>query len=68
MIFEKIESWCKKNGTSVAALEKKCGLGNATIRGWENSNPRVDSLQKVSDVTGIPISELLSSRGSENDG
>lgn len=59
MIFEKIETWCKENGTSVAALEKKCGLGNATIRGWETSNPRIDSLKKVSDVTGIPLEELI---------
>lgn len=61
MIFERIEAWCKENGTSVAALEKKCGLGNATIRGWETSSPRIDSLKKVSDITGIPISELISS-------
>ena len=59
MIFERIEAWCKENGTSVAALEKMCGLGNATIRGWETSNPRVDSLQKVSEVTGIPITDLI---------
>ena len=59
MIFEKIETWCKENGTSVAALEKKCGLGNATIRGWETSNPRIDSLKKVSDVTCIPLEELI---------
>lgn len=59
MIFERIETWCKENGTSVAALEKKCGLGNATIRGWETSNPRIDSLKKVSDVTGIPLEELI---------
>lgn len=59
MIFERIEAWCKENGTSVAALEKKCGLGNATIRGWETSSPRIDSLQKVSDATGIPIEEMI---------
>lgn len=60
MILRKIEEWCKENNTSIAALEKKCELGNATIRGWETSSPRIDSLQKVSEVTGIPISELIS--------
>ena len=59
MIFKKIEAWCKENGTSVAALEKKCGLGNGTIQGWKTSSPRIDSLQKVSKVTGIPIEELI---------
>lgn len=59
MILDKIERWCKENNTSIAALEKKCELGNATIRGWETRSPRVDSLQKVSEVTGIPIAELI---------
>ena len=59
LILEKIEQWCKENNTSIAALEKKCGLGNATIRGWGTNSPRVDSLKKVSDVTGIPIEELI---------
>lgn len=59
MILERIERWCKENNTSIAALEKKCELGNATIRGWETRSPRVDSLQKVSEVTGIPIAELI---------
>lgn len=59
MILARIEQWCKENNTSIAALEKKCELGNATIRGWETRSPRVDSLQKVSDVTGIPIEELI---------
>jgi len=44
---------------SISALEKKCKLGNATIRGWEKSSPRLDNLQKVSDFTKIPISELV---------
>lgn len=59
MILERIEKWCKENGTSVSALEKKCGLGNATINKWDKCMPRVDTLQKVSSETGIPISELI---------
>lgn len=59
MVLEQIEKWCKENNTSIAALEKKCGLGNATIRGWETRNPRVDSLQKVSEATKIPIAKLI---------
>ena len=62
LILTRIERWCKENNTSIAALEKKCELGNATIRGWETRSPRVDSLQKVSEVTGIPIEELIGSQ------
>jgi len=54
-----IEDWCANNGTTIAALERSCGFGNATIRGWEKSSPRLDNLQKVSDFTKIPISELV---------
>lgn len=61
LLLERIEMWCKENGTSISALEKKCGIGNATIRGWGDSSPRIDTLKKVSEVTGIPISELAES-------
>lgn len=61
LLLERIEKWCKENGTSISALEKKCEIGNATIRGWGDSSPRIDTLKKVSEVTGIPISELAES-------
>lgn len=59
MILSILKGWCKENGTSISALEEKCGLGNATIQKWENCSPRIDTLQKVSEVTGIPISKLV---------
>jgi transcriptional regulator with XRE-family HTH domain len=59
LILEQIENWCKENNTSISALEKKCGLGNATIGKWDKSMPRIDTLQKVSDVTKIPITKLI---------
>ncbi len=64
MILDVLKKWCKDNSTSISALEEKCGLGNATIQKWEKCMPRIDTLQKVSEVTKIPISELI---GSEKD-
>lgn len=61
MILEKLKNWCKANNTSISALEEKCGLGNATIQRWENSTPRIESLQKVSNETKIPLTELINS-------
>ena len=52
MILEKILSLCDENGISLARLEKECGLGNATIRGWDKSSPKVENLQKVADYFG----------------
>ena len=65
MLLEQIEKWCRENNSSVSALEKACGLGNATIRSWETSMPRIDTLRKVARETGIPIEKLLESADNE---
>lgn len=59
MLLKRLEDWCKANNTNISKLESKCGLGNATIRGWSKSVPRADILLKVAAVTGIPINELV---------
>lgn len=59
MIYENIKRLCEERGMSIAALEKECGLGNATIRGWIVSSPRVDRLKLVSDFFNVSIDELL---------
>ena len=59
MIIEKIESLCKKKGISISRLEKEVGLGNATVRGWENSSPKVENLVKVADYFGVTVDDLL---------
>ena len=59
MLYNKVVEFCKKEGIPVYVFEKECGLGNGTIRGWENGNPRLDSLQKVAERMGVPVSELL---------
>ena len=59
MIFKNIEARCKSEGISISALEKATGLGNATIKGWQNSFPRIDKLQKVADYFGCTGDELL---------
>lgn len=59
MFYEKVMHHCKENNISLAAFEKKCGLGNGTIKGWQESNPRIDSLQKVAKEMGISIEKLL---------
>ena len=59
MYYKKVEAYCKKNNIAISVFEKKCGLGNGTISGWVDSNPRIDSLQKVADEMGITLAELL---------
>lgn len=59
MIFRNIEEKCKEKGISVSALEKSVGLGNATIKGWSESSPKVENLKKVADFFGCTVDELL---------
>ena len=57
--LKKIEDLCRKNNISIAKLEKECGIGNATIRGWDTSSPKVENLKKVADYFGKDVSYFL---------
>lgn len=61
MVYENVMKYCKKNGLSVLAFEKKCGLANATVAGWNKGNydPSLSTLQKIVSATGIPIEKWL---------
>ena len=59
MLYANIVELCKDRGISIARLEKECGLGNATVKGWETGNPRVDTLKAVADYFGVSIDYLL---------
>lgn len=65
MVFTNISNLCKKKGISIARLERECGLGNATIRGWEKSSPTVDRLKLVANYLGVTVDELLSAPGQD---
>lgn len=59
MIFERIQELCERRGISIAHLEKACGLGNATVRGWATADPTVSKLKRVADYFGLTVDELL---------
>lgn len=67
MIYENILALCKKNGISIATLEARCGLGNATIRGWRKSNPRVDRVKPVADFFGVTVDWLMEKHETETE-
>lgn len=62
MIYEQILALCKEKHISVARLERECGLGNATIRGWEKSSPTVEKLKRVADYFGVTVDSLIASK------
>lgn len=59
MLYEKIKAVCKEQDVSIAKLEKDCGIGNATVRRWDKSFPRIDTLKKVADYLSKPIEFFL---------
>lgn len=59
MIYENIVELCRERGISIARLEKECGFGNATIRGWAVSSPTISKLQKVAEFFGVTVNDLL---------
>ena len=60
MIYDNICKLCEINSVSIMAVEKACGLGNGTISGWKDGNPRVDRLKLVADYFGVTVDDLMS--------
>lgn len=63
MIYENIMEICKERGISTARLERESGLGNATVRGWKDGSPTVDTLAKVAHYLGVSIDDLMKGKG-----
>lgn len=58
-IQERIQALCKDRNITVAALERECGLGNATVKKWSISIPSGDRLSKVADYFDVSVDYLL---------
>lgn len=59
MLLDEISRLCKERGISIARLERDCGLGNATVRGWASSSPTVEKLKAVADYLETTMDDLL---------
>lgn len=59
MLLENISELCKSRRITFAELERSTGLGNGTVRRWNEMNPRVDKLKLVADFFGVTIDSLL---------
>ena len=54
---------CVERGISIRECEKRAGLGNATIAGWqkEDIEPQFRTVNAVAKVLGVPLEELMES-------
>lgn len=65
LIYENIISLCREKNITIHRLEKECGLGNATVRGWVTSSPSVKLLKTVADYLNVTVDDLLTEPGKD---
>ena len=58
-IYENIAKLLKERDRPVTWLEKEAGLGNGVVASWKQSFPRVNNLQKVANVLGVELEDLI---------
>lgn len=61
MLYKKVKALCDKQGISIRECEKRAGLGNATIAGWqrEDVKPQFRTVYAVAKVLGVPLEVLM---------
>ena len=61
-MVELIRELCKKNGTTVKALEEELQLGKATVRRWDDNSPSISKVALVADRFGVSLEYLLTGK------
>lgn len=60
MFYEKVDSLCKKNGTTVTAMVKKLGLSSSSGTNWKNGmEPSTTSVIKIANYFRVSTDYLL---------
>ena len=54
-----IQDYCKKQGVTIAEVEKACKFGNGTISKWDSSDPSFKRVVKVANQLNIPLDTLI---------
>lgn len=58
-LLDRIKTLAKSNGLTIKSLESCIGLGNGTIRRWDNSPPSADKLLKVANMLNTSMDYLM---------
>lgn len=66
-IFENIKVIATDRGWTVKKVAEKAGIGEATIYRWKTTNPSTKSLEKVANVLGVQVADLLSTKKDDAD-
>ena len=66
-LLDTVKGLCNDRNITIAALERECNLGNATIKKWGTSVPSADKLAKVADYFNVTTDYLLGRELSSKD-
>lgn len=58
-MYETVKKLCEKKNISISRLEREAGLGNGTIAGWKQFEPKLSTLTKVADALGVSVTTLI---------
>ena len=54
-----MRSLCEQRDISIAKLERMADIGNGTVDGWDQHEPRLGTLDKVSRALKMPLIDLI---------
>lgn len=58
-IVERIQLKLKENGSNIKNLEKEIGIGNGTVRRWNERSPQCDKLSAVANYLNVSLDWLV---------
>lgn len=61
-LIDRIEGIIKEKGSNFKRVERECGLGNGTIKRWNEQSPRLDKLILVSEYLQVSLDYLVFGR------
>ena len=59
MIYTNILAICEARNIPIRTVERETGIGNGTIRRWDEASPRVCTVKAVADYLGVTVDELI---------
>lgn len=58
-LIERLDIEVKKKGLTFNRIERELGLGNGTIKRWNDQSPRLDKLTAVARFVGVSLDYLV---------
>ena len=65
-LFNNVKQLAKNKGMTLPEVAKKAEMGINSLYHWKQHDPSIDNLQKVADVLGVTVSELLGKDSKED--